>query len=63
MVSQEGNEHWARTWEVSMFTYICEVEAVVLLVVRQVVDVLISLKFIFFKWRLIFPQTGIKKRA
>lgn len=55
LVSREGNEHLARTWELSTFIYICEMEAVVLLVVRQVVDVLISLKFIFFKRHLVFP--------
>lgn len=35
-------------------------EAVVLLVVRQLMDVLISLTFIFFKWSLIFPYSGVK---
>ena len=59
-MSREGNEHWTRMWELPTFVYICEMEAVVLLVVRQVVDVLISLKFVFFKRRLVFPQTRIK---
>lgn len=35
-------------------------EAVVLLVVRQLMDALISLTFIFFKWSLILPYTGVK---
>lgn len=59
-MSQEGNEHWAGTWELSTFMYICDMETVVLVVVRHVTDVLISLKSIFFKWRLGFPDTGIK---
>jgi len=54
-VGCEGDEHWARMWELSTFIYICEREVVVLLVVRQVVDMVISLKFIFFKWCLVFP--------
>lgn len=54
-MSWEGNEHWARMLELSAFIYICEMEAAVLLVVRQVVKVLISLKFILFKQHLFFP--------
>lgn len=38
-------------------------DGVVLLVVRQLMDMLISLKFIFLKWSLFFPYIGIKSQT
>lgn len=61
-MSWEDSEHWSRIWELSTFICTCEMEGDggCWAAGSQTVDVLVYLKFIFFKQHLIFPETGIK---